>query len=104
MLDNCYFTIGEINLIQIIGVLMCVVPGPYMANLTLWFYENRYIENLYKVDYFTDKLLNQTNRLIDNNTIVNSDGIFQSHAANIYPNSLVLGLYIDIRCIPLITE
>jgi len=90
LLDNCYFTIGDVIFKQIIGVPMGVDPGPYMANLTLWFYENRYLEYLYKVDYFSAKLLNKTYRLIDDITSINSDGVFGNHTSNIYPGSLVL--------------
>ena len=46
LLDNCYFTIGNLVFRQIIGVPMGVDPGPYIANLTLWFYENSYLEVL----------------------------------------------------------
>jgi hypothetical protein len=90
LLDNCYFTIGNFIFRQIIGVPMGVDPGPYIANLTLWFYENKYLEELYRTDYFSAKLLNKTYRLIDDITTVNSDGIFKQHMSMIYPASLIL--------------
>ena len=90
LLDNCYFTIGNLVFRQIIGVPMGVDPGPYIANLTLWFYENRYLEVLYRTDYFSAKLLNKTYRLIDDITTINTDGIFKKHMSNIYPASLIL--------------
>ena len=66
-------------------------PGPYnIANLTLWFYENKYLERLYKLYYFCAKRLNNSFRLIDDITSINSDGIFHSHAQNVYPSSLIL--------------
>ena len=90
LMDNCYFTLGDMIFKQIIGVPMGVDPGPYIANLTLWFYENKYLERLYKLDYFCAKRLNNSFRLIDDITSINSDGIFHSHAQNIYPSSLIL--------------
>ena len=74
----------------IIGVPIGVDPGPYIANLTLYYYEYRYLDKLYKIDYFSAKRLNNTFRLIDDITSVNSDGVFQEHVGNIYPDSLVL--------------
>ncbi len=90
LMDNCYFTLGGLIFKQIIGVPMGVDPGPFIANLTLWFYENRYLEKLYKNDYFSAKLLNRTFRLIDDITTINSDGVFQEHMGKMYPASLVL--------------
>ena len=55
LLDNCYFTIGNLVFRQIIGAPMGVDPGSYIANLTLWFYENRYLEILYRTDNFSAK-------------------------------------------------
>ena len=90
LIDNCYFSLGQINLRQIIGVPIGVSPGPYMANLTLWYYENKYMERLCKTDYFSAHKLNYTFRLIDDISSVNSDGIFEEHFKNIYPDNLIL--------------
>ena len=90
LMDNCYFTLGHLIFRQIIGVPIGVDPGPYIANLTLWFFENKYLEKLYKTDYFSAKLLNRTFRLIDDITAVNADGVFQKHLDKIYPSSLFL--------------
>ena len=35
---------------QIIVVSMGVDLGPFIANLTLWYYENKYLDKLYYVD------------------------------------------------------
>ena len=87
LMDNCYFTLGNKVFRQIIGVPIGVDPGPFIANLTLFYYENKYIENLYKINYFSAKKLNNTYRLIDDITSINSDGVFQFHADQIYPKS-----------------
>ena len=90
LIDNCYFIIGENIFKQIIGVPIGVDPGPYIANLTLWYYENKYIEKLYRIDYFSAKRLNNTFRLIDDITSINGGDIFKSHVDKIYPCSLLL--------------
>ena len=45
---------------------------------------------MYKSDYFSARRMNDTFRLIDDITSVNSDGVFQNLVGNIYPESLVL--------------
>ena len=90
ILDNSFFCFGSLIFRQIIGVPMGVDPGPFIANLTLWYYENKYLDKLYKVDYYRAKRINHTFRLIDDITTINSDGIFQEHVCNIYPDSLIL--------------
>ena len=90
LIDNCYFTMGSQVFRQIIGVPIGVDPGPYIANLTLWYYENGYLEKLYKRDFFSARMLGKTFRLIDDITSINSDGVFGQHVGNIYPTSLTL--------------
>ena len=90
LLNNCYFTIGHKVFRQITGVPIGVNPGPYIADLTLWYFENKYLDTLYKSDYFSARRMNDTFRLIDDITSVNSDGVFQNLVGNIYPESLVL--------------
>ena len=90
LMDNCYFTLGPLIFRQVIGVPIGVDPGPYIANLTLWYYENAYLEKLYKTDYVSAKKLGNTFRLIDDITTINSDSVFQDHFGQIYPDSLKL--------------
>ena len=56
----------------------------------LFYYEYKYLDKLYKMDYYSAKRLNNTFRLIDDITTINSDGVFQEHVSNIYPESLIL--------------
>ena len=70
---------GSNILRQIVGVPIGVDPGPFIANLTQFYYEYKYIDRLYKIDYFSAKRLNNTFRLIDDITSINSDGVFQEH-------------------------
>ena len=90
MIDNSYFCFGNLCFRQVIGVPIGVDPGPYIANLTLWFYEYSFINSLYKSDYRRALKLNKTFRLIDDISTLNSDGTFQELFPQIYPISLTL--------------
>ena len=90
LIDDCYFTLGSIVFHQIIGVPTGVDPGPYIANLKLWYYENGYLEKFYKRDYFIARSLGKTFRMIDDIMFINSDGVFGQHVGDIYPSSLTL--------------
>ena len=90
LIDNCYFTLGSKIFRQTIGVLIGVDLAPFIANLTLWFYENKYLEKLYKRDYYSARMMGKTFRLIDDITTVNSDDVFSQHVGDIYPASLTL--------------
>ena len=90
LIDNSYFSFGSYTFRQKIGVPIGVDPGPFIANLTLWYFENKYLDKLYRVDYYSARLLNKTYRLIDDITTINSDGVFANHYMNIYPESLQL--------------
>ena len=48
---------------QIIGVPIGVHPGPFIANLTLFYYEYKYLDKLYRIEYYSAKRLNNTFRL-----------------------------------------
>ena len=90
LLDNCFFTLGDQIFRQIIGVPIGVDPGPYIANLTLWYYENRYLQQSYRKEYHSARMMNKKFRLIDDITVINSDGVFATHMKYIYPMSLEL--------------
>ena len=90
LVDNSYFCFGDLCFRQVIGVPIGVDPGPYIANFTLWFYEFNFISSLYKKDYRRALALRNTFRLIDDISTLNSDGVFQELAREIYPSSLIL--------------
>ena len=50
-----------------------VNPGPFIANLTLFYSEYKYQDKLHKIDYYSSKKLNNTFRLIYDITAINSD-------------------------------
>ena len=61
-----------------------------MANLTLWYFENKFLDSNYKCKYNIVKKLNYTFRLIDDITTLNSDGCLEEYFKHIYPDSLTL--------------
>ena len=90
LIDNCYFTLGSKIFRHTIGVPIGVDSAQFIANLTLWFYENKYLEKLYRRDYYSARMMGKTFRLIDDITTVNSDDVFSQHVGDIYPASLTL--------------
>lgn len=50
ILYNSYFKIGNLVFKHLIGIPVGVDCGAFIANLTLFFFENRFLEKQYKVD------------------------------------------------------
>ena len=48
VLLNCYFTVGPKMFCQIIGIPMGSDPAPFFANLFLYFYESKWMNELKK--------------------------------------------------------
>ena len=49
IIDHAYFQVGDKIFKQIIGIPMGSDPAPFIANLFLYVYENRYINGLKKI-------------------------------------------------------
>ena len=50
LIQNCYFSVGNIVLRQAIGIPMGIDPTPFWANLFLYQFEQRYMANLIDSD------------------------------------------------------
>ena len=48
VIDNAFFQVGNKVFRQIIGIPMGSDPAPFIANLFLYIYENRFMTNLKK--------------------------------------------------------
>ena len=48
LLSNCYFTVGPKIFCHIIGIPMVSDPAPFFANLFLYYYESRWMNELKK--------------------------------------------------------
>ena len=90
VLENAYFSVGNSNFKQTIGIPIGVDCAPPIANLTLFRYEYNYISSLYRSDYKRAYKLRGCFRLMDDITSINDDGVFQSDIPLIYPSSLTL--------------
>ena len=90
VIDNTYFTFGDIIIKQDIGIPMGTDCAPNVANLLLHQIESKYILSNLKKDTKMMKQLNYTFRYIDDITTLNSGNTFDKEIKNIYPNCLKL--------------
>ena len=90
LLDNCYFTVGKDIFKQEIGIPMGTDPAPFMANLFLYYYENKFMKELITKDKKAARKFGYVWRYIDDLSAVNDDKIFENNIHNIYPPELEL--------------
>lgn len=64
--------------------------APFLANLFLFYYEQKYIRNNVKNKYGECLKLNKVFRYIDDLTCINTDGVFEKARKEIYPECMVL--------------
>ena len=48
LIQNCYFSVGNVVMRQRVGIPMGIDPAPFWANLFLYTYEHEYINKLIK--------------------------------------------------------
>jgi hypothetical protein len=90
LLDNCYFTVGNDIFKQVIGIPMGTDPAPFMANLFLYYYENKFMNELISKDKAAARKFGYIWRYIDDLNVVNDDKTFENNIHNIYPTELEL--------------
>ena len=90
LLDNCYFAVGKNVYKQVIGIPMGTDPAPFMANLFLYYYEDKFMKELKSKDKKSASKFGHFWRYIDDLNAVNNDNIFESNIPNIYPSELEL--------------
>ena len=67
-------------------------PAPFFANLFLYYYESRWMNELKKKDLIRARKLCNIFRFIDDLNAINDDaGEFEKHFQDIYPEELELG-------------
>ena len=91
LLFNCYFTVGPKIFCQIINIRMGSDLAPFFANLFLYFYESKWMNELKKNDLIEPEKLCNIFRFIDDLNSINDGGEFESSYSNIYPEELQLG-------------
>ena len=65
-------------------------PSPFMANLFLYYYENKFMKEFIKTDQRAARKFGNVWRYIDDLEAVNNDKIFENNIPNIYPPELEL--------------
>ena len=90
LLDQCYFNVGNLIFRQVIGIPMGSDPAPFMANLFLYFYENKWLESTKKHDLIKSRKFANVFRFIDDLCAINDSFEFRKNFKNIYPPELEL--------------
>ena len=65
-------------------------PAPFMSNLFLYYYENKWVRSLKKVNLQRARKYSYTFRFIDDLFVINDDGEFERSFRDIYPPELEL--------------
>jgi hypothetical protein len=90
LVQNCYFTVGNVVLRQAIGIPMGIDPAPFWANLFLYQFEQRYMSDLILTDKVKARHFHSTKRFIDDLCAINDGNLFGTVYRNIYPEELEL--------------
>jgi hypothetical protein len=90
LIENCYFTVGNLVFQQSIGIPMGIDPAPFWANLFLYTYEEQYISNTIPLDPAKARHFHSTKRFIDDLIAINDGGEFGRVFKDIYPEELEL--------------
>ena len=74
LMHNCFFSVGNLLFRQAIGIPMGSDPAPFMANLFLFYYENKFIKSLKVSNTAKARKFSYVFRFIDDlNSINNYD-------------------------------
>ena len=83
--------VGHKIFCQIIGIPMGSDPAPFFANLFLYYYESKWMNELKKKDLIRARKLCNIFRFIDDLNALNDAGEFENNYQHIYPEELELG-------------
>ena len=90
LLHNCFFSIGNITMIQVIGIPMGSDPAPFFANLFLAHKEADWVKAQRKLGSINVRKINNSFRFIDDLLSLNDGSTFEKHYKDIYPTELEL--------------
>ena len=82
LIEEYYFTIGNLEFKQNIGIPMGIDPAPFWANLFLHHFESKYMQLLISAGSDKAFRFHSTNRFIDDLTAINDrdvDDYFPGH-------------------------
>ena len=92
LINNLYFTFGNLVFKQTIGIPMGTDCAPYLANLMLHQLEFNYMISIMNKDFTAVQKFKNIYRYIDDISILNDDGYFKDHYKDIYGKDLELKL------------
>ena len=93
LISNTYFKFGNLILKQEIGIPMGTDCAPFLANLFLYYFEEKFVNNCIKNKEFEKcKNLKFVYRYIDDLTVLNDNNFFLDNFKHIYPDCLDLKL------------
>ena len=90
LIKECYFTVGNAVFVQTIGIPMGIDPAPFWANLYLYTFESRFMDDFRKSDTAKARKFHGCARFIDDLVCLNDGGEFRDSFRQIYPNELEL--------------
>ena len=90
LLHNCFFSIGNIIMIQVMGIPMGSDPAPSFANLFLAHKETDWFKTQRKLGIINFRKINNFFRFINDLQSLNDDSTFKKHYKDIYPTELEL--------------
>ena len=76
LVEKSYFTVGNVLLLQTVGIRSGINPASFWANLFLRNYESKYITNLMRTNKLTGRRFHSTFRFIDDLRFFNECGEF----------------------------
>ena len=92
LIEQCYFTVGNLVFKQDIGIPMGIDPAPFWANLFLYYFESKYVQLLISAGSEKAFKFHATSRFIDDLIAINDNQEFQKSFKNIYLSQLELKL------------
>ena len=90
LVKNCYFSIGNLLFRQSIGIPMGIDPAPFWANLFLYFFESKYVQNLISLGSTRAYNFHSIDRFIDDLCAINDRDEILNNYKEIYPSDLEL--------------
>ena len=91
LMNNCFFSAGNLLFRQAIGIPMGSDPAPFMANLFLFYYEDKFMKSLKFSNIARARRFSYIYRFIDDLNSINDYGEFERCYKDIYPPELELG-------------
>ena len=90
LICDSYFSVGNLVFKQCIGIPMGIDPAPFWANLYLYYFENKFITHLSRIERYRGFKFRNTFRFIDDACCINDEDEFLKSHGDIYPKELEL--------------